>query len=101
VSPTIFESMSSGREPRVKRTRAAGPPVEDRGTPHEIEHVNGQVAVATGRREFPQSTRSLDPQGTQHDDTPLIVEDDVNNQALAMLAKGTCAHVRIGPLPVI
>jgi hypothetical protein len=39
--------------------------------------------------------------GTQHDDTPLIVEDDVNNQALAMLAKGTCAHVRIGPLPVI
>ncbi len=41
------------------------------------------------------------PEDTQDDDTPLIVEDEIDDQALAVLANGVRAHVRIGALPVV
>ena len=41
------------------------------------------------------------PEDTQDNDTPLIVQDEIDDQALAMLAEGVRAHVRIGTLPVI
>ena len=41
------------------------------------------------------------PEDTQDDDTPLIVEDEIDDQALAVLADGVHAHVRIGALPVV
>ena len=41
------------------------------------------------------------PEGAQYNHLPLVIEDHINGQSLAVPAKGQNAHVGIGSLPVI
>ena len=57
--------------------------------------------VLTGWRRGQARALQASPQDTQDGYTPLIVEDEINDQALAMLADGVRTHIRIGALPII
>ena len=60
------------------------------------------AVLATSLREQAGCRRLLAcPEDAQDDDTPLIVEDEIDDQAIAVVAEGVRAHIRIGTLPVI